>query len=300
MIESNELRGSLVNSNEGKGALGFKGERGYSAYEIAVQHGFEGTEEDWLATLGTSSHFSKDVAVYETTAASTTEFNTPITVATGDFVDVYVNGFKLNENEYTFDVSKVTLTNPVLNGNTVEVIVNRMSTNNLPISTTITSSSTNDTASGTKSVYDYIEALFNRIYPVGSIYMSVNSTSPATLFGGTWVQIKDTFLLSAGDTYNAGNTGGEATHKLTTAELPNITGTVVGSANIAKNVADAQLFAANGVFSTKANNFVTTVVTGVTNPTSTYVNELDLNIGGGQVHNNMPPYLVVYVWKRTA
>ena len=300
MIESNELRGSLVNSNEGKGALGFKGERGYSAYEIAVQHGFEGTEEDWLATLGTSSHFSKDVAVYETTAASTTEFNTPITVATGDFVDVYVNGFKLNENEYTFDVSKVTLTNPVLNGNTVEVIVNRMSTNNLPISTTITSSSTNDTASGTKSVYDYIEALFNRIYPVGSIYMSVNSTSPATLFGGTWVQIKDTFLLSAGDTYNAGNTGGEATHKLTTAELPNITGTVVGSANIAKNVADAQLFAANGVFSTKANNSVTTVVTGVTNPTSTYVNELDLNIGGGQVHNNMPPYLVVYVWKRTA
>ena len=300
MIESNELRGSLVNSNEGKGALGFKGERGYSAYEIAVQHGFEGTEEDWLATLGTSSHFSKDVAVYETTAASTTEFNTPITVATGDFVDVYVNGFKLNENEYTFDVSKVTLTNPVLKGNTVEVIVNRMSTNNLPISTTITSSSTNDTASGTKSVYDYIEALFNRIYPVGSIYMSVNSTSPATLFGGTWVQIKDTFLLSAGDTYNAGNTGGEATHKLTTAELPNITGTVVGSANIAKNVADAQLFAANGVFSTKANNSVTTVVTGVTNPTSTYVNELDLNIGGGQVHNNMPPYLVVYVWKRTA
>ena len=300
MIESNELRGSLVNSNEGKGALGFKGERGYSAYEIAVQHGFEGTEEDWLATLGTSSHFSKDVAVYETTAASTTEFNTPITVATGDFVDVYVNGFKLNENEYTFNTTKVTLTNPVLNGNTVEVIVNRMSTNNLPISTTITSSSTNDTASGTKSVYDYIETLFNRIYPVGSIYMSVNSTSPATLFGGTWVQIKDTFLLSAGDTYNAGNTGGEATHKLTTNELPNITGTVVGSANIAKNVADAQLFSANGVFSTKANNFVTTVVTGVTNPTSTYVNELDLNIGGGQVHNNMPPYLVVYVWKRTA
>ena len=319
MIESNELRGSLVNSNEGKGALGFKGERGYSAYEIAVQHGFEGTEEDWLATLGTSSHFSKDVAVYETTAASTTEFNTPITVATGDFVDVYVNGFKLNENEYTFNTTKVTLTNPVLNGNTVEVIVNRMSTNNLPISTTITSSSTNDTASGTKSVYDYIETLFNRIYPVGSIYMSVNSTSPATLFGGTWVQIKGRYLLGAGApsqntntnmgsltqeqltwNFTAGETLGEFTHPLTTAELPNITGTVVGSANIAKNVADAQLFSANGVFSTKANNFVTTVVTGVTNPTSTYVNELDLNIGGGQVHNTMSAALVVYMWKRTA
>ena len=50
------------------------------------------------------------------------------------------------------------------------------------------------------------------IYPVGSIYMSVNNTSPSTLFGGTWEQIKDTFLLSAGNTYTAGNTGGSATH----------------------------------------------------------------------------------------
>lgn len=158
MIEENELRGSLVTSNEATGTLGFKGERGYSAYEIAVQHGFEGTEEDWLATLGTSSHFSKDVAVY-TTTETTTEFNTPITVATGDFVDVYVNGFKLNENEYTFNTTKVTLTNAILSGNTVEVIVNRMSTNNLPISETISASSTNDTAAGTKAVYDFVNPI---------------------------------------------------------------------------------------------------------------------------------------------
>ena len=48
------------------------------------------------------------------------------------------------------------------------------------------------------------------IYPVGSIYMSVNATSPASLFGGTWEQLKDRFLLAAGDTYAAGSTGGEA------------------------------------------------------------------------------------------
>ena len=172
MIEENMLRGSLVSSNEAKGGLGFKGERGYSAYEIAVQHGFEGTEEDWLATLGTSSHFSKDVAVY-TTTESTTEFNTPITVATGDFVDVYVNGFKLNENEYTFNTTKVILTNAILSGNVVEVIVNRMSTNNLPISTTITSSSTNDTASGTKSVYDALQTKIDKT----SISTTIDSTS---------------------------------------------------------------------------------------------------------------------------
>lgn len=52
--------------------------------------------------------------------------------------------------------------------------------------------------------------LGNLVYPVGSIYMSVNSTSPATIFGGTWVQLKDQFLLAAGTKYSAGSTGGSA------------------------------------------------------------------------------------------
>lgn len=55
-------------------------------------------------------------------------------------------------------------------------------------------------------------------YPVGSIYMSVNSASPATLFGGTWERIQDAFLLAAGTNHAAGTTGGEETHKLTAAE----------------------------------------------------------------------------------
>lgn len=56
------------------------------------------------------------------------------------------------------------------------------------------------------------ESLINLIYPVGAIYISTNSTSPQTLFGGTWQQIQDTFLLAAGSTYTAGDTGGNATH----------------------------------------------------------------------------------------
>lgn len=60
-----------------------------------------------------------------------------------------------------------------------------------------------------------IEDIINIVYPVGSIYMSVNSTSPASLFGGTWERIKDRFLLASGDTYSAGSTGGEAQHTLT-------------------------------------------------------------------------------------
>jgi hypothetical protein len=69
------------------------------------------------------------------------------------------------------------------------------------------------------------DAALNIIYPVGSIYMSVNNVSPETFMGGTWEQIKDTFLLSAGDTYTAGATGGEATHTLTVEEIPSHTHT---------------------------------------------------------------------------
>lgn len=74
-------------------------------------------------------------------------------------------------------------------------------------------------------------AVVDLIYPVGSIYMSVASTSPATLFDGTtWEQLKDKFLLGAGDTYTAGDTGGNASHTLTTSEMPSHNHTFTGSA----------------------------------------------------------------------
>ena len=65
-----------------------------------------------------------------------------------------------------------------------------------------------------------LEQVFEAIYPVGSIYMSAVNVNPQSIFGGSWEQIKDTFLLSAGDSYKAGAMGGEATHKLSTAEMP--------------------------------------------------------------------------------
>ena len=46
-------------------------------------------------------------------------------------------------------------------------------------------------------------------YPVGSVYISTRETNPTTLFGGTWVRLPDRFLLGAGETFEAGNTGGE-------------------------------------------------------------------------------------------
>jgi hypothetical protein len=122
--------------------------------------------------------------------------------------------------------------------------------------------------------------LLNFIYPVGSIYISVNTTSPATLFGGTWEQIKDRFLLSSGDTYASGTTGGEATHTLTINEIP--------SHSHAYTIPSNQSTGSGLKYSSQGDPDTITFGTTQTE-----------NAGGGAAHNNMPPYLVVNVWKRT-
>lgn len=146
--------------------------------------------------------------------------------------------------------------------------------------------------------------IVNLIYPVGSIYMSVNSASPATLFGGTWERIKDTFLLSAGDTYAAGATGGEAEHALTAAELPDHAhhafGYTTGESDWAfLNVKrDGHQKTQVATSSSSGRYAVTgTSTANVDNPYFTKEDEAELE---GAAHNNMPPYLAVYVWKRTA
>ena len=62
--------------------------------------------------------------------------------------------------------------------------------------------------------------LLNLVYPVGSIYLSSKNTNPGTLFGGTWTQIKDKFILTAGDSYSNGATGGAATVTLSVSNMP--------------------------------------------------------------------------------
>ena len=131
--------------------------------------------------------------------------------------------------------------------------------------------------------------VLEQVYPVGSIYMSVNNVSPATLFGGTWQQIKDTFLLSAGDTYTAGDTGGEATHTLLENEMPSHSHAYAqykGYAGWSGTSPQANFLKTtgnDGYSSTDNNGYMTT-----------------LSKGSSQAHNNMPPYLVVYMWRRTA
>ena len=200
-------------------------------------------------------------------------------------------------------------------------------------------------------------------YPVGSIYMSVSSTSPATLFGGTWERIQGRFLLGASSTYGAGTTGGEATHALSAAEMPthnhgastagagahshsgtaasagnhdhgrgtiNIKGTFSGvgqkyggepstltGAFYVVNTTDAP---AQGVtisnsgakddyfgFEASRSWEGRSETTGAhthnvsTNQAVNHTHSVTINnAGSGGAHNNMPPYLSVYMWQRTA
>ena len=159
------------------------------------------------------------------------------------------------------------------------------------------------------------------IYPVGSIYMSVNATNPGTLFGGTWEQIQDRFLLCAGSTYAAGTTGGEATHILTQAETPahthtrgtmDITGKIQTWTDYNKGNSSFDTACVTGAFHFKTGTdweqgMSTNGASGnsdaqrrVNFTASKTWSGATSSVGGNEAHNNMPPYLSVYVWKRTA
>ena len=181
-----------------------------------------------------------------------------------------------------------------------------------------------------------VSQLLDLFYPIGSIYTSTKNTNPAATLGGTWTQIKDRFLLCAGDSYNAGSTGGNATHThttgnhtLTVAETPahthtrgtmEITGTIKtgwsdksggGIIMSAGNQSGAfSVYHSGDAFyytnptvssSSNHNNWIQfTGSNGWTGATS--------SVGGGAAHNhgdtgstsNLPPYKVVYAWERIA
>lgn len=122
-----------------------------------------------------------------------------------------------------------------------------------------------------------MQSLLDYIYPVGSIYLSYSHTSPATLFGGTWVRIENAFLWAVDSSGQIGLTGGEKTVTLTTAQLPAHSHGSVYSQH-ASGTKDKAWYNTSG--SSVAYGAVET--------------------GSGQAHNNMPPYIQVSVWRRTA
>ena len=139
------------------------------------------------------------------------------------------------------------------------------------------------------------------IYPVGAVYISVNSTSPASLFGGTWTQLTDRFLLGAGNTYGVGSVGGESIHILTRDEIPNYKiGALATIVPPLHGNWSNDGISASGLGETSetkpgiADNNDNKITSGIQYGYDIY------SYGGGSAHNNMPPYLAVYMWKRVS
>ena len=174
-------------------------------------------------------------------------------------------------------------------------------------------------------------SVLDNIYPVGSIYISVNSTNPGALFGGTWEQIQEKFLLSAGDTHTAGTTGGEFTHTLTTAEMPvhnhtassdstgahtHTRGTMEiygawnrfwseydGTAGAVQVTREEVGWLGHDVANVHGNAdfYASRDWSGATSENGAHTHTITVNNNGsGSAHNNTPPYLAVYMWKRIA
>ena len=128
--------------------------------------------------------------------------------------------------------------------------------------------------------------LIEMVYPIGSIYISTVNLDPGIQFGfGTWERIQDRFLLAAGSQFPAGSEGGEVEHTLTELEMP------AHDHEFDRH----QLWRKENVppsTSTQGDGY------GASNKTLPVYTDTTIATGAGDPHNNMPPYLSVYIWKR--
>ena len=154
-------------------------------------------------------------------------------------------------------------------------------------------------------------ALLDAIYPIGSIYISISSTNPASLFGGTWEQLKDRFLVGAGNSYSAGEAKGSSSTTLTVENLPSHNHGNVQAAFYARDGVNEN----TDIYAQKEGGNVTITESasgapewgnGISTGTRKhYLTEIAINAptentGSGTSFSNLPPYLAVYMWKRTA
>lgn len=190
---------------------------------------------------------------------------------------------------------------------------NNPSFSGTPISITPGNETNNDQIATTAFVHNLIKKYLSensssleKVYPVGSIYMSIVSTNPSELFGfGTWEAMPaGRVLLAQGiaswGTYNAGSMGGEASHILSVGEMPIHNHSAWTDAQ--GNHAHTYLYSLGGNVNAAA--LFGSINKGSYQSTSTNGNHGHSvgigNAGSSQAHNNMQPYIAVYMWKRTA
>ena len=163
-------------------------------------------------------------------------------------------------------------------------------------------------------------------YPVGAYYISSNPTSPATLFGGTWERVQDRMILAAGSTYVAGGLGGSATKTISVANMPshnhscdtqgghthtrgsmNITGTVSASVETYVGAITGAFYAIPNYATVGNHDYIVNGMGfdasrswgGETTWNGWHSHNIGFN-GSSTPMDIMPPYIVAYVWRRTA
>ena len=181
----------------------------------------------------------------------------------------------------------------------------------------------NNTYLSTKGIVHNRKVLAEILYPVGSIYLSVNNVNPEVLYGGKWEQIKDVFLMAGGDSHKPGSTGGSETHSHATKDF------TLGSEHIPAHTHGSKSITgwfemrkstggANEIQTSDGTVFkiasTSNSSTSITNSSSTHNRQrINFNathehgsVGGGQAHNhgntdnasNLPPIYAIYAWKR--
>lgn len=133
------------------------------------------------------------------------------------------------------------------------------------------------------------KSLFDLIYPVGSVYIAFNDTNPGALFGGKWERIQEAFLWAVGsDGRDLGGRGGEMTHTLTAKEMP-AHAHIFGRGFDDDKIPD-YLGGSGAAYGIRPGD------ESATSSRTYYTN----TCGAGAAHNNMPPYIQVSMWRRTA
>ena len=269
----------------------FNGSFGATANTLTVQYRYKSSSSSSWGSWTTISNVTKNSdGTYSATATKsgltytdTYNFEARVTdkintVSSKEYTGKSLPVFDWSKDDFNFNVSVSVLSPTDSNNPATKKYVDDLT----EVISLAVQDNTDNIAALSNQISNISSTIFDNIYPVGSIYMSVNNTNPANLFGGTWTQLKDRFLLGAGSTYTNGSTGGSATQRLSVANLPSHTHPQYVATNGGSTSAnlDYNGWVSNGKAVAQG------IPTGAT--------------GQGTKFDIMPPYLVVYMWQRTS
>lgn len=281
----------------------------YSAYAIAVKYGYEGTEEDWIKAVEaarksaetSAANAKREADGASTSAATATEQARIATKKAGDSAasaDASASSAsaaatsEANAKKYSEEAGAKANTDKTLSVENAPADAAAVGDIVLdPDGNAIFYSKAETEAKIKEMLAAQREEDLARI----KFWASNDPTSPASFIGGTWEQIKDCFILAAGDTYAAGTMGGEAEHSLTGLENGSHSHEIVAFGNDDWHYKTAS---ALGTKFQASHHVIINDISAIVDADES-AGYLATNYSGtGQPHNNMPPYITKYVWQR--